>query len=83
MREFFWAEEFFEGEVCGFSKTLKLMESVCSQVTMSNSENTKVSVPVVEVESSSLASTLVDRMFEDSSDTSSKESVGTSAENFP
>lgn len=59
------------------------MESVCSQVTMSNSENTKVSVPVVEVESSSLASTLVDRMFEDSSDTSSKESVGTSAENFP
>lgn len=50
---------------------------------MSNSENTEALIPIVEVESSPLASTSVDRVSSDESDTSSEESVGTSAEIFP
>lgn len=48
---------------------------------MSNSETNDALIPkVVEVESSSPISTLVDRMSKESMDTSSGESVGTSAE---
>lgn len=50
---------------------------------MSNFENIEASIPIVKVESSPSASTLVDRMFGDDSDTSSEESVRTNVENFP
>lgn len=49
---------------------------------MSNSENIKVFVPVVEVSSSSSTSTSVDRMTDDSSSTSSVENVGTRVGNL-
>lgn len=48
---------------------------------MSNSETNEASVPIVDVESSSSVSTLVNRMSEDSSTTSSEERVGTSSDN--
>lgn len=49
---------------------------------MSNTENIEVPVPVVEVSSSSSTSTSVDKMTDDSSSTSSEESVGTRVGNL-
>lgn len=50
---------------------------------MSDSENTEASVPIVNVESYPSTSTSVDRVSNDDSDTSSVESIGTSAEVLP
>lgn len=50
---------------------------------MFNFENTEASIPIVKVESSPSTSTSVDRVSNENPDTSSKKSIGTSAENFP
>lgn len=76
----FLGKSFLGWRTCwGKMRSLRTDRIFVLKLNMSNSKNPEVSVPIVEVVSSSSTSTLVDRQADESSSTSSDESMNSKA----